>query len=110
VFGQDKSALLERSWILINTSTHECLPVSFIEACAHRCAILSFVDANHFASRFGRHVREDGVEALADGLDYLLENDRWRTLGQKGYEYVRRHHETKLVVSTLIEIYQSLSH
>lgn len=36
-----KSEILGKSWILINTSLHECLPVSFLEAWAHKCAVLS---------------------------------------------------------------------
>ena len=35
--GDAKSKVLETSWILVNTSWRECLPVSYLEACAHKC-------------------------------------------------------------------------
>ncbi|UCD46102.1 MAG: glycosyltransferase, partial [Candidatus Bathyarchaeota archaeon] len=56
VTGQEKERVLDSSWIVVNTSVSECLPVSFLEAGAHGCAILSFHDPDGFASNFGYHV------------------------------------------------------
>lgn len=78
--------ILGRSWILVNTSVREGLPNSFIEAAAHRCAILSSVDPDGFASQFGYHARRDD---FPDGLETLLRNDLWLERAQLGYEYVR---------------------
>jgi glycosyltransferase involved in cell wall biosynthesis len=79
--GPAWSEALGRSWILVNTSAREGLPTTFIEAAAHRTAILSFTDPDGFASRFGRCV-EGG--SLSEGLAWLLQNDRWRQLGDMG--------------------------
>ncbi|MDI6847559.1 MAG: glycosyltransferase [Candidatus Bathyarchaeia archaeon] len=51
--GNLKKELLEKAWILVNTSVYECLPVSFLEACAHKCAILSTQNPDDFAANFG---------------------------------------------------------
>ena len=75
------SDILGRSWILANTSAREGLPTAFIEAAAHRCAILSFADPDGFATRFGRQVSEGELE---QGLRWLLADDRWRGRGEAG--------------------------
>lgn len=94
---------LDRSWILCSTSARECLPVSFLEAAAHRCAILSHVDPDCFASSFGYHAAGDDY---AEGLRHLLQNGRWQTKGNMGYDYVKKNHEMKNVIDMHIEIYR----
>lgn len=79
------SETLGRSWILINTSTREGLPNAFIEAAAHGCAILSSVDPDGFASRFGHRVCDD---QFADGLRELMDGNRWRLLGKAARKFV----------------------
>ena len=105
VGGPGKLKALERSWILVNTSVSECLPVSFLEAAAHSCAILSFVDPDGFASRFGVHV--EGLD-LDSGLRWLLEGDRWRELGERGRAYVSEVHEKEKVIDLHLEAYEAL--
>lgn len=102
---ETRSALLSRSWILINTSTKECLPVSYLEACAHRCAILSHGNADEFASTFGYWAAEGHLEDYVRGLEWLLQEDRWRTFGELGYEYVRRTHQIDEVVEAHLQAY-----
>lgn len=101
----DLSRLLSRSWILVNTAAREGLPNVFIEAAAHGCAILSALDPDKFASRFG-HYAEDGD--FAGGLTKLLEGDRWRQLGEAAREYVRREFSLGPVIDRHIEIYSEL--
>ena len=79
------SDVLSRSWILVNTSAREGLPTAFVEAAAHRCAVLSFADPDGFATRFGRRAREGELEA---GLRELLRDDRWAALGAAGRSHV----------------------
>lgn len=79
------SEVLGKSWILVNTSAREGLPTTFVEAAAHRCAILSFTDPDRFASRFGVVAREG---ALRQGLMDLLVGNRWKTLGDAGWQHV----------------------
>ena len=79
--------IFEKSWILVNTAAREGLPNTFLEAAAHRCAILSFVDPDGFASRFGYHAADD--RELASGLARLLDDRRWKPLGEAGCEFVK---------------------
>ncbi len=106
--GEVKSHILESSWILVNTSWRECLPVSFLEACAHKCAILSHENPDDFASKFGYWAQKGDVEEFANGLEFLLENNRWKVLGEQGYEYVRITHEYNRVINEHIRVYGEL--
>jgi glycosyltransferase involved in cell wall biosynthesis len=80
------SEILARSWIVVNTSLREALPTTFIEAAAHRCAILSYLDSDGFASRFGLVSRPG---ELAQSLRDLLQGERWRRCGEAAHEHVR---------------------
>jgi len=84
------SDVLERSWILMNTSYREGLPTSFLEALAHRCAILSGVDPGGITQRFGAKVVDDDYDR---GLEQLLQHDAWKEKGERGYRYVKDHHD-----------------
>lgn len=108
VSGIEKDEVLDRSWILVNTSTKECLPVSYLEASAHKCAILSHGNADDFASKFGYWAQKGDIEDFACGLEFLLENDRWRELGEHGYEYVKNTHEYSRVIDQHISVYKGL--
>jgi glycosyltransferase involved in cell wall biosynthesis len=103
--GPELSRLLGRSWILVNTAAREGLPNAFIEAAAHGCAILSAVDPDAFASRFGHHAADDD---FVRGLSILLEGDRWRRLGEAGRDHVRRIFALKPAIDRHVEIYTEL--
>ena len=71
--------MLSQSWILLNTAVREGLPDSFVEAAGHKCAILSYVDPDGFASNFGYHAKNNDFE---EGLTALLANDMWKEKGE----------------------------
>jgi hypothetical protein len=72
---------------MVNTTVREGLPNSFLEELAHQCAILSAVDPDKFASRFGYRVADGDFER---GLEHLLANNRWRSCGLAGYQHVKQ--------------------
>ncbi len=102
---EKKREILQKAWILVNTSVHEGLPQAFIEACACRCAILSAVNPDDFAKNFGYHVRDGNFKS---GLEYLLENNRWREAGGRGFEYVRENNDLNKVIERRIQVYETL--
>jgi len=97
--------ILSKSWILVNTAAREGLPNAFLEASAHRCAILSFVDPDGFSSQFGYHASRDD---FAHGLETLLSNDGWRACGEKGYDYVSQQFQRDIAIDQHLAIYQRL--
>jgi glycosyltransferase involved in cell wall biosynthesis len=87
--------LLSRAWILVNTSSREGLPTSFLEALAHRCSLLSMVNPGGVAEQFGYHVKDGD---FSRGLQWLLDKDRWKERGEKGFEYVKQRHDLGKVI------------
>jgi len=98
--------LLGKSWILVNTAAREGLPNAFIEASAHRCAILTAVDPDGFASQFGFHAGQDN---FAEGLETLLQDGFWATQAQKGFEYVRATFDCESAIAQHLAVYRQLS-
>jgi glycosyltransferase involved in cell wall biosynthesis len=99
------SEILGKSWVMVNTATREALPNAFLEAAAHRCAILSYVDPDGFASGFGYHAGEDD---FAKGLAWLLEGGRWRALGEEGHAHVVETFELGRAVDAHEAVYRAL--
>ena len=99
----DLSSILEKSWVLVNTSMREGLPVSFLEAAANKCAILSGVDPDGFASRFGYCAKDDN---FVEGLEFLLEDERWEERGEYGYEYIKETFEMNKAINRHIDVYE----
>ncbi len=94
-----------KSWILINTAAREGLPLTFIEAAAHGCAILSQVNPDEFASNFGFWAQNGNFE---EGLEWLLEDNRWRDQGEKGFKYVTQVYDEEKALSTHAKLYIQL--
>jgi glycosyltransferase involved in cell wall biosynthesis len=98
---------------MVNASTKEAMPNAFLEAAAHRCAILAALDPDGFSSKFGYFVqKKDGGDKYADaddfarGLAWLLDGDRWREQGQRGYEHVRATFENEVAIQRHLEVYR----
>ena len=103
--SNEHAQILKQSWIMINTALREGLPNSFLESSAAKCAILSHVDPDGFASMFGYHAKNDDFE---EGLSFLLEKDRWRERGERGYQYVKKTFELNKSIQMHIDIYKEL--
>jgi len=99
------SKILETSWILVNTATREGLPNAFLEALAHKCAILSSLNPENVTERFGYFVKNDDFK---EGLIKLLDNDNWRIKGEQGQKYVKENYELSSSIKQHIEIYQNI--
>lgn len=97
--------VFSQSWILVNTAAREGLPNSFIEACANRCAILSGVDPDGFATQFGYHSSSNN---FSTGLEWLLQNKNWRNKGIAGYEYVNTIFSMTHAIDKHVNIYEEL--
>ena len=106
----DPEGVLEKSWILVNCSVRECLPVSFLEACAYKCAIVSCNNPDNFASQFGSHIQNgENVDEYVSAINHLISDEgNLKMLGQSAYNYVKKTHELKLVIDKHLEIYRRL--
>jgi len=99
------SEVLSKSWILVNTSTREGLPNTFLEALAHKCSLLSIVNPENLTERYG-HVVKNGD--FSSGLSHLLADSRWKEKGEAGYTYIARHYELHKAIEVHMAIYEKL--
>ena len=105
VSEEEKSRVLERSWMLVNTSIREALPISFLESLAHETAILSGENPDGLTSTYGHHVTDGDYDR---GLRALLEGEAWRDKGRRGRRLMEEVYEVNKVVDRHVEIYRSL--
>ncbi len=94
-----------KAQILINTSTREGLPLTFIEAAARGCAILSASNPDSFASNYGYWAKDRDFKK---GLQSLLENEDWRKKGELAHSYAYQHYRKEIAVRKHLEIYHHL--
>ena len=99
------SQTLSDSWIAVNTSTREGLPNAFLEAAAHGCAILSAINTDGFASRFGYHAAADD---FSRGLAWLIEGKRWAALGHLGRRHVCEQFGLDRAIDQHLDAYREL--
>lgn len=97
--GEEKIRLLSSAWVLVNTSIHEGLAISFLEALMCETPILSCVDSENVVSRYGIYVgRWDGtgresIPRFVEGLRRLLDNKELRdSLAKQGKNWVKNTH------------------
>jgi glycosyltransferase involved in cell wall biosynthesis len=109
--GAEKEAVLSAAWVLVNTSIHEGLAVSFLEALAWKTPILSCQDPEGVASRFGVYVGRwdgtglEGLPAFTSGLRRLLDNTALRErLGDEGRQWVAATHTRPRFLEAFAEL------
>jgi glycosyltransferase involved in cell wall biosynthesis len=104
--GAEKIRILSAAWVLVNTSIHESMAVSFLESLACETPLLACVDGAGVVTSHGVFVgRHDGdglgaIPGLVAGLSRLLDDTALRTrLGREGRRWVgETHHATRFGV------------
>ena len=99
VDGAKKEQFLRESKILVNTSIHEALPVSFLEALSYGVTLVSNRNPEELTSKFGIWTGDvlgdgfDKVSLFADAIKKLMTDDTMRReKAAAGIEYVREVH------------------
>ena len=117
VDGEKKVGILSAAWVLVNTSIHEGLAVSFQEALKCETPLLSCVDPQNVVSRFGIYVGRydgsgmEGIPKFVEGLTRLLENRELRLrLGKEGSAWVRETHNQSRFLEAFFELFARATH
>lgn len=99
--------VLGRTWALVNTASREGLPLTFQEAAGYGCAIVSAVNPDEFASRFGVHVADGdfagAVRALFQSPEAVLRK------GAEARRYVLDTYEAGTATQTHINTYRRVT-
>lgn len=92
---EDKQEILGKSWILLNTSVREGLPISFLEAGGKGCAIVSSVNPDYYSSKFGSFVEKGEFSST---IRSLIKGEECFELGKKAHKQMLDHHQTTVVM------------
>lgn len=100
--GEEKFRYMRDAKVLVNTSIHEALPVTFLEALAYGTLLVSCQNPDDLTSKFGIYtgpVLGDGfdkVDLFVDAVRTLIKDEeRRKKLSMAGYEYVRSVHSVE---------------
>ena len=99
VDGDVKNQFLKDAKILVNTSIHEALPVSFLEALSYGCTLVSNRNPDSLTEKFGIWIGDvlgngfESIDLYADAVRKLMTDDKLRSkLAQAGRKYVEQVH------------------
>ena len=116
VDGVEKIERLGASWLMLNTSIHEGLPISFVEGLQCETPIVSCVNPEGVVSRFGAYVGEyrgsgmDAVRTVVTHLRQLLDNPALRaSLGYAGRKWANDNHSQARFASQLGQLCAEVS-
>lgn len=114
VDGQEKEQYLKDAKILVNTSIHEALPVSFLEALAYGVCLVSNRNPEYLTEKFGiwtGQINGDGfdkVDLYVNAIKQLMSDEnRRQKLAEDGRKYVEKVHNVSRFINDLrSEIHQ----
>ena len=108
VSGEIKAKHLREAKLLINTSIHEALPVSFLEAMLYGVLLVSNRNPDGLTERFGIWVGDvlgdgfDVVDKFVDAIQKILNDEARRyDLSREAQLYVKRFHDRNLIIPNL---------
>ncbi|MDO4430225.1 MAG: glycosyltransferase family 4 protein [Lonepinella koalarum] len=111
VDGDIKAQFLKDAKILVNTSIHEALPISFLEALSYGTLLVSNQNPENLTEKFGIYtgkVLGDGYESLelyVSAIKKIMVNEDNRiTLAKKGIEYIKEVHNIPKFINDITAI------
>lgn len=111
VEGEEKERYLKEAKILVNTSIHEALPISFLEALSYGTLLVSNRNPEDLTSKFGIHVGDvlgdgfDKVDLYVDAITNILSNDEKRKkLSLEAIEYIKNIHSVPKFIRDLRQV------
>lgn len=103
--GEDKFRFLKDAKILVNTSIHEALPMSFLEALSYGTVLVSNRNPENLTSQFGAYVGDifgdgfDKVDLFVNAIqELMLDDTRRNLLAQAAIDYIKDRHSVERFV------------
>lgn len=111
VDGEEKASYLKDAKILVNTSIHEALPISFLEALSYGTLLVSNRNPENLTSKFGIWVGDvlgdgfDKVDLYVEAIRQLICDEKLRkSLSLSARKYIENIHNVENFISRLREI------
>lgn len=109
--GKEKEQYLKDAKILVNTSIHEALPISFLEALSYGTLLVSNRNPEELTSKFGVYVGEvlgdgfDKVGLYVDAIKQIInDDDKRKKMSFDAVKYVKQVHNVNDFVSNLRDL------
>lgn len=111
VDGEQKEQYLKDAKILVNTSIHEALPISFLEALSYGTLLVSNRNPDDLTSKFGIYVGDvlgdgfDKIDLFVDAIKSLMDDEmRMKELAYHAIEYVKNVHDVHKFINDMQHI------
>lgn len=111
VEGEEKYKYIKEAKILVNTSIHEALPITFLEALSYGTLIVSCRNPEDLTSKFGVFVGTilgdgfDGVPKFVNAIRSLINNEELRSkLSEEAIEYIKENHSVRKFQNDMREL------
>lgn len=108
VDGEEKAKYLKDAKILVNTSIHEALPISFLEALSYGTCLVSNRNPENLTSKFGiwtGQINGDGFDKInlyINAIKTLMTDDKLRSqYAAQGRAYIEKVHNVNNFVRDL---------
>ena len=108
VDGEVKNQYLKDAKILVNTSIHEALPISFLEAMSYGTLLVSNRNPDEYTSRFGIHVGQvlgdgfDKVDLYVDAIKKLMSDEiGFKKKSAEAVEFTRENHNVDKFIKNM---------
>ncbi|MEB4801174.1 glycosyltransferase family 4 protein [Acinetobacter soli] len=108
VEGEEKIKYLKEAKILVNTSIHEALPISFLEALSYGTLLVSNRNPEYLTSKFGIHVGDvlgdgfDKIDLYVNAIQQLLNDEENRKkVSLEAISYIKDIHDVDKIVPKL---------
>lgn len=102
VDSKEKEQFLKNAKILVNTSIHEALPISFLEALSYGTLLVSNRNPENLTEKFGIYVGDvlgdgfDKVDLYVQAIRTLINDETHRQqLSKQAIDYVRKNHSVE---------------
>lgn len=108
----DIDGFFSRAKVFVNTSDSEGFPNTFIQACKSATPILSLkVNPDGFLDKFSCGLSCNGQShRLSQGLEFMLEKDKYIELGHNARKYVEINHDITKIIKQYKEVFAKLFH
>ena len=113
VDGIEKENFLKEAKILVNTSIHEALPISFLEALSYGTLLVSNRNPEDLTSKFGIYVGDvlgdgfDKVPLYVDAIEQLMKDAFYQQKSEAAIKYIKKIHNVEKFVKDLREVIYS---
>lgn len=109
--GAEKNNYYKKAKVLVNTSIHEAIPITFLEALSYGVLLVSCQNPDGLTERFGKFVGKvlgdgfDEVPLFTQAIEELLTDDVQRKItSNSAIEYIKSDHSIKSFTENLRRI------